>query len=93
MAIGVFAKLRMRNRNHRSFYQRMPHPLRAKVKRDRQYSIQWSQAYHRSRPSRKIPDDSYSTDGSIKLNDSIASTSLDTYFSIQELTRLPYAKF
>ena len=40
----------------------------------------------------EIPDDSYSTDGSIKLNDSLASTALDTYFSIQEFTRFSYAK-
>ena len=40
----------------------------------------------------EIPDESYSADGTIKLTDSLASTALDTYFSIQELTRLPYAK-
>lgn len=40
----------------------------------------------------EIPDDSYSPNGSVKLTDSLASTALNTYFSIQELTRLPYAK-
>jgi len=40
----------------------------------------------------EIPDSDYLPDGTITLSDSLASTALDTYFSIQELTRLPYAK-
>ena len=41
-----------------------------------------------------IPDDSLAEDGSINLaeNHSVASTALDTYFSITQLARLPYAK-
>ena len=41
-----------------------------------------------------IPDESYSPDGSIALakNQSLASTALDTYFSITEHSRLPDAK-
>ena len=40
----------------------------------------------------EVPDDSYSTDGSINITNSLASTALDTYFSITKLKRLPYAK-
>ena len=40
----------------------------------------------------EVPDDSYSTDGSVNITNSLASTALDTYFSITELKRLPYAK-
>jgi len=41
-----------------------------------------------------IPDSAYSPDGSIKMADhgTIASTALDTYFTISEYQRLPYAK-
>lgn len=41
-----------------------------------------------------LPDDSYSGDGSIALtaHQSLASTALDTYFSITEHSRLPYAE-
>jgi flavin reductase (DIM6/NTAB) family NADH-FMN oxidoreductase RutF len=41
-----------------------------------------------------IPDGSLAEDGSINLaeNHSVASTALDTYFSITQLARLPYAK-
>ncbi|MFK7910858.1 MAG: flavin reductase family protein [Akkermansiaceae bacterium] len=41
-----------------------------------------------------IPEDSYSADGNISISahDSLASTALDTYFTISEHTRLPYAK-
>lgn len=41
-----------------------------------------------------LPDDAYSADGSIALSthQSLASTALDTYFSITEYSRLPYAK-
>ncbi|MEJ6572512.1 MAG: flavin reductase [Akkermansiaceae bacterium] len=41
-----------------------------------------------------IPEQSYSADGTISIseNDSLASTALDTYFTITEHVRLPYAK-
>jgi flavin reductase (DIM6/NTAB) family NADH-FMN oxidoreductase RutF len=41
-----------------------------------------------------IPDESYSADGTISISehDSLASTALDTYFTISEHARLPYAK-
>ena len=41
-----------------------------------------------------IPDDAYSSDGSMALSayDSLASTALDTYFTLSEHKRLPYAK-
>ena len=41
-----------------------------------------------------IPDAAYASDGSIKMADhgTIASTALDTYFTISEYQRLPYAK-
>lgn len=40
----------------------------------------------------EIPDESYSPDGTVDICRSLASTALDTYFSIQEVARLPYAK-
>lgn len=40
----------------------------------------------------EIPDESYSPDGTIKLTNTLASTALDTYFSIREHARFPYAK-
>ncbi len=42
----------------------------------------------------EIPDDSYATDGTISIceHGSLASTALDTYFTISEHARLPYAK-
>ena len=41
-----------------------------------------------------IPDESYAKDGTISISehDSLASTALDTYFTISEHARLPYAK-
>ena len=40
----------------------------------------------------EIPDESYSPDGTVDISRSLASTALDTYFLIQEVARLPYAK-
>jgi flavin reductase (DIM6/NTAB) family NADH-FMN oxidoreductase RutF len=41
-----------------------------------------------------IPDQSYCADGTISISehDSLASTALDTYFTLTEHARLPYAK-
>jgi len=40
----------------------------------------------------EIPDESYSPDGTVDISRSVASTALDTYFSVKEIARLPYAK-
>ncbi len=42
----------------------------------------------------ELPDESYSSDGSISLVEqgSLASTALNTYFTLTEHSRLPYAK-
>ena len=40
----------------------------------------------------EIPDESYSPDGTVDISRSLASTALDTYFSVKEIARLPYAK-
>ncbi|MGB2351759.1 MAG: flavin reductase family protein [Akkermansiaceae bacterium] len=42
----------------------------------------------------ELPDEAYSEDGTITISEhnSLASTALDTYFTITQHTRLPYAK-
>ena len=42
----------------------------------------------------ELPDDAVAADGSIALttHQSLASTALDTYFTLTEMCRLPYAK-
>lgn len=39
-----------------------------------------------------VPDECFGADGSLDITDSLASTALDTYFSLSSLGRLPYAK-